>query len=308
MREIILHHYEFSPFSQKIRSLFGYANMNWFSVNTREWSPRSMLYALAGNYRKVPVAQIGADVFCDTRTITTEIARLVKKQELSLENCDNDVAVFLEKVELDVFVAMIRCSASMKLQKKAFQKLSILEIIRFMWDRVKLSRDFSFEIGGRSEARSLVISHLELLDQRLAESDSLFGSSPNIGDFGAYHSLWFTHEQGKKPILNKYPSILEWLDKIKCFGIGSPFEITPQDALNIAKEATPRSIDISSQKHDLIGERVAITPNDYGRIPVQGSLVGATPTSWIILRNAPEVGAVHVHFPKQGFDIRKLSL
>lgn len=91
MNTLILHHYAMSPFSQKSRSMLGYAGLQWLSVITREMPPRPFLEHLTGGYRKIPVAQIGADIFCDTRTIATEIARLAGHPELALENCAGEV-------------------------------------------------------------------------------------------------------------------------------------------------------------------------------------------------------------------------
>jgi len=85
MTDLILHHYPMSPFSQKTRSMLGYANLPWQSVITREMLPRPHLQTLAGGYRKIPVAQIGADIFCDSHSIASEIARLSDKPELALE-------------------------------------------------------------------------------------------------------------------------------------------------------------------------------------------------------------------------------
>ena len=74
MNSLILHHYTMSPFSQKIRSMLGYTGIQWQSVITREMPPRPLLETLTGGYRKIPMAQIGADIFVDTRTIAAEIA------------------------------------------------------------------------------------------------------------------------------------------------------------------------------------------------------------------------------------------
>ena len=91
MSAIILHHYPMSPFSEKMRAMLGYAGLSWQSVIHKEMPPRPQLARLAGGYRKIPVAQIGADIFCDTRIISTEIAALAGKPELALENCSQEI-------------------------------------------------------------------------------------------------------------------------------------------------------------------------------------------------------------------------
>ena len=48
-------------------------------------------------------------------------------------------------------------------------------------------------------------------------------------------------------------------------------------------------------------ELVSIGPDDTGRDPVIGELVALDAQSVTIRREAPEVGRVHVHFPRAGF-------
>jgi hypothetical protein len=75
MEELILHHYDFSPFSQKIRLIFGIKDLSWRSVTIPSILPKPDLVALTGGYRHMPVMQIGADVYCDTRLIADELDR-----------------------------------------------------------------------------------------------------------------------------------------------------------------------------------------------------------------------------------------
>ena len=72
--KVHLHHYPASPFSEKIRALLGYLGLAWHSVETSIIMPRPLLLPLSGGYRRVPVAQIGADVYCDTAIIARAIA------------------------------------------------------------------------------------------------------------------------------------------------------------------------------------------------------------------------------------------
>src|ERR1700686_462267 len=72
--EIILHHYDNSPFSEKARLLFGLKELAWRSVIQPTIMPKPDLVPLTGGYRRIPVMQIGADVYCDTQVILAEIA------------------------------------------------------------------------------------------------------------------------------------------------------------------------------------------------------------------------------------------
>ncbi len=73
MVDIILHHYETSPYSEKIRLAFGIKGLAWSSVEIPRIMPKPDLMPLTGGYRKTPVMQIGADVYCDTQLILREI-------------------------------------------------------------------------------------------------------------------------------------------------------------------------------------------------------------------------------------------
>ena len=47
----------------------------------------------------------------------------------------------------------------------------------------------------------------------------------------------------------------------------------------------------------------SVSADDYGRDPVAGEIVFSNRHEIAILRNAPEVGDVVVHFPRAGFTV-----
>jgi glutathione S-transferase len=75
MSALILHHYDFSNYSEKIRAAMGYKGLDWTSVNMPPVMPKPDLVLLTGGYRRAPVLQIGADIYCDTRLILRELDR-----------------------------------------------------------------------------------------------------------------------------------------------------------------------------------------------------------------------------------------
>lgn len=66
MSELILHHFPSSPFGEKTRLVMGLENLKWLSVDAELILPKPKLTALTGGYRKTPVMQIGADIYCDS--------------------------------------------------------------------------------------------------------------------------------------------------------------------------------------------------------------------------------------------------
>ena len=73
MSEPILHHYPPSPVSEKIRTAFGIKGLAWRSIEQNRLPERPELFAMTGGYRRIPVLQIGADIYCDTQLIFREI-------------------------------------------------------------------------------------------------------------------------------------------------------------------------------------------------------------------------------------------
>lgn len=67
--DLVLHHYWMSPYAEKVRCILGFKRLPWKSVLIPIVMPKPDLLALTGGYRKTPVLQIGADVFCDTDLI-----------------------------------------------------------------------------------------------------------------------------------------------------------------------------------------------------------------------------------------------
>src|SRR5437588_3782229 len=60
MTDIILHHYDTSPYAEKVRTGLGLKGLAWASVELPLIMPKPNLTTLTGGYRKTPVLQIGA--------------------------------------------------------------------------------------------------------------------------------------------------------------------------------------------------------------------------------------------------------
>ena len=76
MADLILHHYPTSPFAEKVRLVLGYKQLAWKSVFIPPVMPKPDVLALTGGYRKTPILQIGADIYCDTALICNVLEHL----------------------------------------------------------------------------------------------------------------------------------------------------------------------------------------------------------------------------------------
>ena len=83
MPELILHHYDMSPYAEKIRLALGWKGLPWRSVITPTVLPKPDHFELTGGYRRVPVLQVGADVYCDTHLIARVLDRIQPSRPLA---------------------------------------------------------------------------------------------------------------------------------------------------------------------------------------------------------------------------------
>src|SRR5258708_27009322 len=77
MNDLILHHYDFSNFAEKARLMLGFKGLPWRGVEIPPIAPKPKLAPLTGGYRRTPVLQEGADIWCDTNLIARELGRRV---------------------------------------------------------------------------------------------------------------------------------------------------------------------------------------------------------------------------------------
>ena len=285
--------------------MFGYCDLQWQSVISPAMPPRSIVDPLAGGYRRIPVMQIGADIFCDTKLIAGEIATACNRPELAMETCGGDVAEYSNYIDTVVFMAGVQTSTPLKMLATIFKLFTPLQAIRFIKDRAAIGKASSAKPLGRKRALKLIGSHYADMESKLMHNDFLFGSSPTIADFSAYHNLWFKNLTSGKP-LEGHPRVTAWFKRMSDCGHGDRQQSTKQDAFASAKSHAPRDIPEQMKSADDIGKRVEIKPSDYAKDSVVGVLVGVDQSRWILARETTEFGTLHVHFPTQGFDIALL--
>ena len=74
-KTLILHQYDFSNFAEKARLMMGFKGLSWRAVEIPPIAPKPKLTPLTGGYRRTPVLQDGADIWCDTKLIAQELER-----------------------------------------------------------------------------------------------------------------------------------------------------------------------------------------------------------------------------------------
>jgi glutathione S-transferase len=300
--DLIFHHYPNSPFSEKVRVAFGIKQLAWKSVEIPSMMPKPELMPLTGGYRRTPVLQIGADIYCDTQLIMLEIERRTPEPHLLPVGQEGQARALAMWIDRNIFwaaVGVVMGEIGDKLPE-AFAK-----------DRTEFSgRPFD---GARLKAaqpvaREQTYAHLVLAEEMLRDGRPfLLGAVPSLADCALYNPVWFLQVrmgQGEAPSpLDRLPKIVEWSKKMKAFGHGAPAPMTAAEALDVAKAATPGTIKVDDKDPSGLkaGQQVTVTPDDTGKVPVAGELVGLTPNRVSIKRSDERVGDVVVHFPRAGF-------
>jgi hypothetical protein len=152
--------------------------------------------------------------------------------------------------------------------------------------------------------------YLERLEQMLGKQNFFFGSEPSIADFSIYHSLWFVIRGGPvAKILDPFPALHAWRERISAFGHGSYDKLDSGTAITIARDSTAESSAASVvDTHGLsIGDKVVVAATDTGTEPIEGTLYGAAKDRISIAREDARAGKVVVHFPRLGFELRRVK-
>ncbi|MFN3768155.1 MAG: glutathione S-transferase family protein [Ectopseudomonas guguanensis] len=307
MHELILHHYPTSPFAEKARLMLGFKQLSWRSVMIPPVMPKPDLTALTGGYRKTPVLQIGADIYCDTALIARRLEAEKATPALYPEAQACNVATFAQWADSVVFqhaVSLVFAPESMAVR---FAKVPPEFAKAFAADRAAL---FSGGTASRlplEQARHQWPALMGRLQQQLQNgADFLFGE-PSLADIALAHPLWFLRGTPvTAPLVDDYPAVAAWLARVLDFGHGSLSEMSSEQAIAVAREATPAALPDEAfvdPNGFAAGQAVRIAAVDYGVDPVEGELLFAGREELILRREDARAGVVHVHFPRLGFRI-----
>lgn len=299
----ILHHYEYSPYAEKIRLMLGLTNMMWGSVLSPVQPPRPNLDPLTGGYRRIPVAQIGADIFCDSRLIAAEIAVLADDKRVDAVVDDGAAKALVQRAEGDVFFSAITRVSPLKLMATLLLRLGPLGLFRFIKDRQSMMRGGTVKPPQGAAAQQLLDDFMSDVDRHLTNKPWLAGETASYADFAVYHPLWLASRVGGLQLPDTLPNLKRWFAQVESIGAGTRQELAAESAFMAARDNEPRELPQDNDDSPLMNKPVSVAPNDYGRVPVAGVLVAHTPTRIVVARQTDEFGCVHVHFPRAGYEV-----
>ncbi|WP_417346797.1 glutathione S-transferase family protein [Ferrimonas sp.] len=300
---LILHHYQLSPFSEKIRLMLGAANLPWQSLLVSPLPPRPATDPLTGGYRRIPVAQFGADLVCDSQLITEEISQMSAKEYLAPSNASQEALELATFAESTLFFDAASLVPPRQALTELRRHLSLFDTARFIWDRLGIARETRGNLSVAEGAKRFRNS-LAKLDEQI-QGEFLFGDQPGHADFALYHPLWFLSQVGAVPLSPKLTRLNAWYSRMNQFGHGPHSPISAKDALAVAAASQPRGVLPEFRDHPDVGHEVVIAPTDYAKVGTRGHLAGVSEQRWILRRDTGRFGTVHVHFPRRGYRIRR---
>lgn len=309
MHELILHHYPTSPFAEKARLMLGFKQLSWRSVMIPPVMPKPDLTALTGGYRRTPVLQVGADIYCDTALIARRLDAEKATPALFPEGQEFNAATLAQWADSVLFLNAVSLVFQPESMALRFAQVPKEFVQAFSKDRAQLFANGSVSRISLEQAKNEWPALMARLQQQLAREDGefLFGAAPSVADFAVAHCLWFLRATPvTAQLVDDYPEVHAWLGKVLGVGHGSSSELSSEDALRIAREAEPAPVpdEVFSDPNGFReGQQVAIAAVDYGADPVEGELVFAGAEELILRRTDDRAGVVQVHFPRIGYRI-----
>lgn len=301
---IILHHYPTSPWAEVVRLALGLKGLEWGSVIAPAVMPKPELDVLTGGYTRIPVLQVGADIFCDTAAALDALEFLHPEPSLYPPPLAQGHRLLAAQAGGATFMAAVGSALA----------ASPLEGNEAFWaDREK--RFGMKEPAFRAMAPHLATqfrAQLGLLEAALSDGRHfLGGDAPGHGDLAQYQLVWF---QGAldagdvSAVIGNRPQLGAWFQRVEAIGHGRPHEIAAADAHAAALAAEPTVRGIVDPASGFVADQLVLVSQEGSKdTPVEGRLAVLTDRRISLLRDHPAVGTVAVHFPRSGQVVRAVG-
>ena len=309
MQTIILHHYPTSPFAEKIRLILGAKRLHWASVLIPMVMPKPDVVALTGGYRKTPILQLGADIYCDTALIAEVLETLSPQPTLYPAQSAAASRVLAQWADSTLFWTAIPYTLQPAGLAHMFNGTPPESIKAFGEDRKSFRANIPRMRG--PEARAALTLYLDRLDEMIGSQPHFFGEPFSIADFSIYHCLWFVLRGGPMAqILEPYRRIQAWLE--------THAQCRPLAPMSRSRAARPSPLRTRPIRRPPAASRPGFTALRRARAwwlpqptpapnPSKGDLYAATRDRISIIREDARAGRVAVHFPRLGFEFRRAA-
>lgn len=300
MSEVILHEYAISPFSEKVRRVLAYKDIPYRSVDQPIMAPKPDLTPLTGGYRRIPVLQIGADIYCDTALMIRTLDKLYPERPVIPAGAEGLASMIEDWADHRVFSQAV---------PPVVTALADALPEGFFEDRGAMTPAFDKEalFAAAPVAIEQVGHVLDYLDTQLQSSTFVLGDAFCIADAACFHCVKFLkNDPANEALIDSRPAVARWVKAIEGFGPGKADVMEPAAALAAAKDAEPKDVDgtsISGTPYS-VGDDVTIVADDYGRETTEGKVVRILDNQVTVVREDANLGAIAVHYPRAGYQVQ----
>lgn len=305
MSEIILHHYPLSPVAEKVRAGLGIKQLAWRSVEHNRMPERPELLAMTAGYRRIPVMQIGADIYCDSQCILRELERRIPEPTFFPGPGKGMPWAVSRWTDGPIFEMVFRLAFAPNMDSLPPALVA---------DRSRLylgaGGDLKKELADLPHVLAQLRGQLGWLENQLGSGKAfLTADAPSIADALAWYILWFIRARYAKAgeFMAEFPRLEAWEQRMKAIGHGTPTPMTAAEALAIAKAAETITVETADPRDPqglAPGMKVAIGPlTDTGEKPVEGVVRAVDRETLVISHEHAMCGRVAIHFPRVGYRV-----
>ena len=237
MTDIILHHYGLSPFAEKVRIGFGLKQAAWKSVDIPNVMPKPDLMPLTGGYRKTPVMQVGADIYCDTQLIMLELDRRLPSPAFLPKGREGEaraITMWADRLIFSPAVGVVMSQVADKFGEAFKKDRSEFSGRSFDPERMRAALPF---------VRDQTYALLSLAETMLADGRRfVLGGEPSLADCALYNPVWFIrqHLGPAAAPLDRLPKIVAWMERMGALGHGKRADIKRSEERRVGKECRSR--------------------------------------------------------------------
>ena len=293
---LILHQYEISPFSEKVRVAMGIKGTYWHACNQPAIMPKPEMVRLTGGFRRIPVLQVGADLYFDSQLIIEELDRRAPSPSAFAGSGIGVAGAFARWSDGELFMAVVGLLFGGDWDYDA----------AFLADRSTLIGQAFDPEQMAAAATGLVPQlrmHLDLVETQLADGRAfLMGEQADAVDAAVYCQVLFIRwGKGRTAkLLEDFPLLCAWAKRVGALGHGDrQRDVEREEAIEIARAATPAPIAAGSD--DLTfspGDAVSVRYHDANTPVLEGTLLRIDRRSLTLRPDRSEAGEIHIHMPR----------
>ena len=208
--DLIIHQYNHEPaFSVKTRLMLGFKNAEWFAVNHSTILPKPDLTPLTAGYRQIPVAQVGADIYCGTELVMDLLEARIPQPSLTRNSgagLGRGLAYWAED-NLFWLNVQIVCGSDFEATKREDFNADRRQMLPGIYDPEAMK-------AALPENLLLLRAQLDLIERQLEDGRPfILGETSDIVDISLYFPLEFLTycRNGNEEIPSQYAAISAWM-------------------------------------------------------------------------------------------------